>query len=330
VNTSPTSHTTAGVDSAQPVTRIGIVGAGPMGRLHARTVSQAAASDEDCVLTMVIDRHWGRAKAVAEEFNSNASTDLAGMLSEVDAVIVCVPTVEHSSVAEFLLEQDRDVLVEKPLAASIAEGQHLADLARRRGRILQVGHIEWYNQGWRDAIDRAGHPMTIEVERLNPESERGLDIDVVQDFMLHDLDWVTRLLGDEIVELKAYGRCVVHDQLDEAEAELEFRSGCRVKLRASRVHEERRRIVRISGSKGSATADLLTRRLIGVSGTSERRVDPLVLQWRDFLGSVRRRENPEADGSVGVAALAIVERVREVIERGSRSSSRENGSALSG
>jgi predicted dehydrogenase len=330
VKTLPTSHTTPRLDSAQPVTRIGIVGAGPMGRLHARTVSQVAASDGNCVLALVIDRHPGRAKAVAEEFGSAASTDLADILPDVDAVIACVPTVEHSSVTEFLLEQDRDVLVEKPLAASVAEGQHLADLARRRGRILQVGHIEWYNQGWRDAIDVAGVPKTIEVERLNPASERGLDIDVVQDFMLHDLDWVTRLLGEEIVELKANGRRVIHDQLDEAEAELEFRSGCRVKLRASRVHEARRRIVKISGSKGSATADLLTRRLIGVPGTSELRADPLVLQWRDFLDCVRRRENPEADGSVGVAALAIVERVRELIERGSRSSSREDGSALSG
>ena len=301
-----------------------------MGRLHARTVSRVATAEGRCVLASVVDRHSGRAKAVAEEFGSSASTDLATVLPEVDAVLVCVPTGEHFGLAKFLLEQDRDLLVEKPLAASVAEGKHLAELAKGRGCILQVGHIEWYNQGWRDAIDLVGAPETIDVERMNPASDRGLELDVVQDFMLHDLDWVTRLLGEEIVELKAQGRCVLHDKLDEAEVELEFRSGCRVRLRASRVYEVRRRIVRISGSNGSATGDLLTRRLEGVSGAAGQGPDPLESQLRDFLDAIRSRENPDADAAVGVAALEIVERVRDAIERGSRSSSRENGSALSG
>lgn len=319
--------------SAVPITRVGIVGAGPMGRLHARTISQVAASDGNCVLCRVVDHHPGRAEAAAEQFHCRASTDLATLVPEVDAVVVCVPTVDHGSVTELMLECDRDVLVEKPLAATVAEGQYLADLACNRGRILQVGHLEWYNQAWRDAIDVAGQPSSIEVERLNPVSDRGLDIDVVQDFMLHDLDWVTRLLRDEIVDLTARGSCVVHDQLDEAEVELRFRSGCRVKLRASRVAGERRRIVRVSGSKGSATGDLLTRRLMGASEASESGLDPLVRQWRAFLESVRHRTSPEADGAVGVAALTIVERIRKAIElesKHARSSSREDGSALGG
>jgi predicted dehydrogenase len=282
---------------------------------------------------MVIDRHQGRAEAVAEEFDCRASTDLAVLVSEVDAVIVCVPTAEHCSVTEFLLRHDRDVLVEKPLAATVAEGKRLVDLANSRECILQVGHVEWYNPAWRDAVAVAGVPKWIEVERLNPESDRGLDIDVVQDFMLHDLDWVTRLLGDDIVKLTAQGRRVLHDRLDEAEVELEFRSGCLVRLRASRVAKERRRILRVSGSEGSVTADLLTRRLVGASGENESRADPLARQWRAFLNSVERREPPETDGAVGVAALEIVERVRRAIDLGlkhSRSSSREDGSALSG
>lgn len=301
-----------------------------MGRLHARTISRVAAADGKCVLAAVVDRHRGRAKAVADAFGGSASTDLSTVVADVDAVVICVPTGEHSSLTKFILEQDRDVLVEKPLAASVAEGRHLADLARSRGRILQVGHIEWYNRGWRDAIELAGVPRTIEVERLNPVSDRGLDIDVVQDLMLHDLDWVTRLLGEEIVELKAEGRCVLHDKLDEAEVDLEFRSGCRVRLRASRVYSERRRIVRVSGSKGSATADLLTRRLEGTSETTPAGPDPLESQWRDFLHAVHCRESPDADARVGVAALEIVERVRDAIARESRGSSREDRSALSG
>jgi len=316
--------------SGESVPRIAIVGAGPMGRLHARTVARLAKTEKSCVLATVIDRHRGRAEAVTEEFGGRAETNLEDALTAVDAVIVCVPTGEHSSLTKMILEGGCDVLVEKPLAATVAEGRLLAESARTCGRILQVGHIEWYNQGWRDAVDRVGVPKTIDVERLNPASDRGLDIDVVQDFMLHDLDWVTRLLGEEVIELKAQGRCVVHDKLDEAEAELTFRSGCRVTLRASRVYKERRRIARISGDKGSATADLLARRLEGASLQTRPGPDPLEAQCRDFLDSVESRVNPSADATVGVAALEIVERVRGAIEQSSGSSGHEDGSTLRG
>ena len=310
--------------------RVEIVGSGFMGRLHAQTVSRVASADGNCLLASVMDRHPGRAEAVAEEFGAKATTDMTVALRDVDAVIVCVPTGAHSSLTEVMLEQGRDVLVEKPFAASVAEAKLLAELAQTRGRILQVGHIEWYNQGWRDAIDLVGTPKTIDVERLSRPSDRGLDIDVVQDFMLHDLDWVTRLLGEEIVDLKARGTRVINDKLDEATVELVFRGGCRVNLHASRVDEERRRIVRISGSKGSATGDLLMRRLEGTSSTIERGPDPLEAQLRDFLHSVPTREEPAADASVGIAVLELVDRVRHAIEQESRSLDREDGSALRG
>ena len=310
--------------------RVGIVGAGPMGRLHARTVTRFAEQEKSCALTVIVDRHAGRAKAVAKEFGARASGDLESVLSDLDAVIVCVPTSTHFSVTRFLLERDLDVLVEKPLAGSIAEGMRLGILARERGCILQVGHVEWYNQGWRDAAKFAGKPRSIEVERLNPPSERGLELDVVQDFMLHDLDWVTRFLGEEIVELEASGRCVMNDKLDEAEAILRFRGGCRVRLRASRVHSERRRRVWIEGNGGTATADLLTREAKGAGSASGPGPDPLETQWADFLESLRSRKDPKTDAAVGVAALEIVDRVRESIAKASGSVGREDDSAFGG
>ena len=301
---------------APAVVRVGIVGAGPMGRLHARTVSKIAASDGTCVLESVMDRHAGRAEAVAAEFGSQAFTDLGEAIAKIDVVIVCGPTSTHHSLTSWLLKRGLDVLVEKPLAATVAEAKQLAALANDCNRILQVGHVEWYNQGWREAARLAGVPETIEVERLNPESDRGLDMDVVQDLMLHDLDWVARYLDDEVIEVKAQGRCVNHAGIDEAEAELFFRSGCRVRLRASRVFPDCRRIVRVLGSQGSVVADLLTRRVegIGMSESSVSDADPLQSQWRDFLTSVRERKTPDADAVVGVAALELVERVREAIE----------------
>jgi predicted dehydrogenase len=277
-----------------------------------------------------VDRHRGRADAVVNEFGGQASNDLEAILGDVDAVIVCVPTSAHFSLTELLLERGIDVLVEKPLAGSVAEGEQLARLARDEGRILQVGHVEWYNHGWRHAAQLAGTPRLIEVERLNPQSDRGLDIDVVQDFMLHDLDWVTRLLGDEIVDLEAQGRCVINDKLDEAEAQLRFRSGCRVRLRASRVYSERRRIVRIEGSEGTATADLLTRKVQGAGSNGDPTRDPLEMQWIEFSDSLRSRKDPETDASVGVEALQIVDRVRKSIAAPRGILDREDDSALGG
>ena len=310
--------------------RVGIIGAGPMGRLHARTVARSAEHQRNCRLSVVVDRHDGRADCVAKEFGARAASDLEAVLEDLDAAIVCVPTSGHFAMTKFLLERGLDVLVEKPIAGSVAEGQRLEALARERGCILQVGHVEWYNQGWRDAAKRAGKPRIIEVERMSPPSDRGLDIDVVQDFMLHDLDWVTRLLGEEIVALEAQGRCVANDKLDEAEARLRFRSGCRATLRVSRVHSERRRHVRIEGSEGVATADLLMRaaEIAGSPGDPGR--DPLQAQWADFLESLRSRKDPAASAAVGVTALEIVDRVRNSIAQASGSSGREDGSDLSG
>jgi predicted dehydrogenase len=311
-----------------------------MGRLHARTVARSAEQGNGCVLTVVIDHHDGRADAVAKEYGARASSDLEAELSGLDAVIVCVPTSGHFSMAEFLLERSLDVLVEKPLAGSVSEGLRLDSLARRQRCILQVGHVEWYNQSWREAARSAGKPRSIEVERLSPPSDRGLDIDVVQDFMLHDLDWVTRLLGEEVVELEARGRCVMNDKLDEAEANLRFSSGCRASLRVSRVHSERHRSVCIEGSEGTATADLLLRAGAGAGvGVGERPprdagMDPLEAQWADFLASLRSRKNPTTDAAAGVAALEIVDRVRASIAAATAKATgrldREDDSALGG
>lgn len=301
-----------------------------MGRLHARTVSRSAERDARCVLTTIADRHPGRARTLAREFGARAEKDLDAVLSELDAVVVCVPTSSHFALTELLLEHALDVLVEKPLASSVSEGERLAQLAHERGRILQVGHVEWYNCGWRDAVEAAGTPHSIVVERLNPPSLRGLDIDVVADFMLHDLDWISRLLADEIVDLEARGRSVGNDGLDEAEVALRFRGGCEVKLRASRIDPERRRSVRIEGDKGIATADLLTRRLLGAAAPPVPRMDPLEAPWADFMEAIRSRREPESNAGVGVAALRIVDRVRQSIAIGSESLCREDDPTFGG
>lgn len=289
--------------------RVAVVGAGPMGRLHARTVARSAARDGACVLTAIVDRHRARAASLAAEFGGEA-VDALARLREVDVAIVAVPTGAHVDTALRLLEAGLDVLVEKPLALDVARGEPLVVRAEALGRILQVGHVEWYNPLWRDALERAGRPSAIRVERLQPASERGLDVDVVQDLMLHDLDWVTRSLAEEVVSFEARGASRDGGALDVARAELRFRSGCVASLRASRVHATRRRWLAIEGSRARVEVDLL---VASPAVSDPASLDPLAIQWRGFVEAVSKRTRPENDGRVGLAALDWVERVRERI-----------------
>jgi len=217
--------------------------------------------------------------------------------------------------------------------ATLAEARDVVQLALDRERILAVGHVEWFNAQLRDAVRRAGTPRRIEVSRLNPRTDRGLDIDVVQYFMLHDLDWVARIVRDDIVGIEASGRVVVNQQLDEAEANLLFASGCRAQLRASRVHSERTRHVRIEGSEATVDVDLLEDRGYGANDQAKIRdpgVEPLDAEWADFLSACRSRKPPQNDAAVGIAAIEMVERVRAAIVHHAQGASRDDDPSLGG
>ncbi|MBW2425196.1 MAG: Gfo/Idh/MocA family oxidoreductase [Deltaproteobacteria bacterium] len=317
--------------------RVGLVGAGEMGRLHARTVAAEARRDASCVLVGVADHHPGRAAALARECGGRGCERLEEIVEDVDAMIVAVPTCDHFELACELLGRGLDLLVEKPLVESVAEGEELVARARRDGRILQVGHVEWYNPAWREAARRAGTIHRIEVERVSPPTTRARDIDVVQDLMLHDLDWVTRLVGEEIVGIETHARPTAAGRLEEVEATLHFQSGCTARLLASRIASQRRREARIEGSQATVVADLLTRSVRREGeGTGEVEEqsgdpsDPLTLQWRDFVEAVASRKQPPASGEVGLAALRLVDRVQRSVEADATEAKRDDDPRLRG
>ena len=307
--------------------RVGVVGAGPMGRLHVRTVHAAADRAGDFRLARVFDRHMGRAAALAGEFGAHASEDLARFAAEVDAAVVAVPTRSHFDVSRRLLEGGVDLLVEKPLAMNVAEAEELVDLARRAGSILQVGHVEWYNPSWRQAASRVGELRRIEVERFQRPSRRGLDIDVVNDLMLHDLDWVSRWIAKPVAEIRAENVQRVEARVEAVDVELGFEGGCIATLRASRIHTCLRRMVRFEGERETATVSLANadarEEASNVPVTPDR--DPLACQWDDFIDACRSRASPVNDGNVGLAALRLVEEVHDAIDRASREPRPERG-----
>lgn len=300
--------------------RVIVVGAGPMGRLHARAVARRAGEVGDCLLAGVMDRHAARSERVAREFGARA---LSLEDADGDAAIVAVPAAEHATVATGLLARGLDLLVEKPMTGTAKGARRLLEAATRNERVLAVGHVEWWNPVWAQVLEAAGTPKRIRVERLHPPTERGLDIDVVQDFMLHDLDGVRRRFETTAEVIEATGRCVTNARLDEARAVLGFEGGARVELSASRVHAARRRTIEVEGRFGLASGDLDSGQVVGPDGQALPRVrgdaalaEPLDRQLADFVRACVERSRPVNDGEEGVATLELVDLVRAAIAQG--------------
>jgi len=329
------------------VLRVSVIGAGPMGRLHARAIERRASQRGDCELGFIVDRHEARREDVAREFGGTARDGISAVLADAQglaqsgraAAIVAVPTAAHGEITKALLAGGVDVLLEKPMTGCLETAARLVEQAKAQARVFAVGHVEWFNPTLHEAWKNVSDPRDILIERMNPESRRGLDIDVVQDFMLHDLDWLRRSVGSEVESIGATGGIEGGPGLDVAEARLCFASGVRAQVRASRVHGERCRRIQIEGLHGGegvrVDADLLSGEISirgeeGAEGinaeparprraSDETRVDePLDRQLADFLKAVRQRSLPANDAQVGLDTLVLVERIRDAIDRASK------------
>ena len=224
-----------------------MIGVGAFGRNHARVYHQLAQQGEPVRLVGVVDPDPARADAVAREFGCRAFGSVEQLItthSEVQAASVAVPTVRHLEIARALMEAGVDVLVEKPLAASLADADELIRLAQSLGRIGQVGHLERFNPAVRATAPLITQPMFFEVHRLSIFTPRSLDVDVVLDLMIHDLDVVLSFVNSPVKEIRAVGLPILSGKADIANVRLEFESGCVANFTASRVSTERVRKMR--------------------------------------------------------------------------------------
>jgi predicted dehydrogenase len=295
--------------------RVGVVGVGALGRQHTRVYADLPGAR----LAGAYDRDRGRAEEVCARFGGRAYPDLESLLADVDAVSVAVPTVDHLEVSRRALLAGRDVLVEKPITATLAEADELIALARERRAILQVGHIERFNPATEVLRAAGAKPRFIEVHRLGVFSARSLDIDVVLDLMVHDLDIVLALDGSDPVQIDAVGIPVLTPRVDIANARLRFASGLIANLTASRVSVDKVRKFRVFSPRTYVSADFTAReaqvyRLTNGEGgrpeiASERMSapdqEPLKRQLEAFLHAVRERSDPLVGGSDGRRALAL-------------------------
>src|SRR5277367_6319253 len=230
---------------ANPI-RVAVVGVGVFGRNHARVFSELQKSGEPVELVAVCDANPERAAELAMEFKCQAFTSLEQLLSKAkfDAACVSVPTIHHLAVAKTLMEAGIDVLIEKPIAASLPEADELIRIARTKQRVAMAGHLERFNPAIRATVPLITQPMFFEVHRLSVFTPRALDVDVVLDLMIHDLDIVLAFAKSPVKEVRAVGLPILSGKVDIANVRLEFESGCVANFTASRVSTERVRKLR--------------------------------------------------------------------------------------
>ena len=315
-----------------------MVGVGVFGRNHARVYHELEQQGEPVRLVGVVDPNLDRADAVAREFGCRAFGSVEQMLtthSEVRAASVAAPTVHHLAVARPLMEAGIDVLIEKPLAASLADADELVQLAATHKRVAQAGHLERFNPAVRATIPLLTQPMFFEVHRLSVFTPRSLDVDVVLDLMIHDLDIVVSFANSPVKEVRAVGLPILSGKVDIANVRLEFESGCVANFTASRVSTERVRKLRFFqprqyvsvdygrqevlvftvGQEGSTSSTPTVNPQIGVGKPSVTSGEPLHAELKSFLHAVRERSTPVVPISDGRRALAlaldIVETIRE-------------------
>ncbi|HUE16091.1 MAG TPA: Gfo/Idh/MocA family oxidoreductase [Planctomycetaceae bacterium] len=243
--------------------RVGVVGTGALGRHHARIYSALDTTE----LVGVADTSAERGPAVAESCRTRWFQDFRSLFGEVDAVSIAVPTVAHQAVASEFLKRRIAVLVEKPLAANVAEAAALVTTAERTRTTLQVGHVERFNPAAQVARRLAESPRYIRAERMSPYAFRSTDIGVVLDVMIHDIDLVFDLAGSPLVDVEAFGVSILGENEDCVQARLRFENGCVADLSASRVHPTSRRSMQIWSKAGCVSVDLMSREVVHFTPT---------------------------------------------------------------
>ena len=306
--------------------RTAVIGVGYLGKFHA----EKYAKIPEVELVGLVDLQRDRAQEWAKKLGTIAYSDYHDLIGRVDAVSVVVPTDQHFSVARAFLEGGSDVLLEKPITSSLREAEDLIATARTCRRILQVGHLERFNPALVAVRERIRAPLFFEVHRLTPFRQRGVEVDVVLDLMIHDLDIILSIVRSEAKGIQAVGVPVLTGNVDIANARLEFAGGCVANLTASRVSLEDRRRIRVFQPESFVMVDFAAKkanffkRIVNADSggikieTEPVRVDPgdaLENEIRSFVRCSQRRTRPPVTGEEGKRALALALQIKEEIQK---------------
>ncbi len=305
--------------------RTAVVGVGYLGRFHAQKYSGLP----DSRLVGIADPSEAAREAVAAELGVPAHADYRALLGTVDAVSIVTPTPLHYQVAREFLEAGAHVLVEKPMTATVAEGESLIEAARRANRILQVGHLERFNAAVQAVQPILTVPRFIESARLAPFKHRGTDVDVVLDLMIHDIDLILSIVRSPVISVDAIGSSVFSNEIDIANARLRFANGCVANATASRVSLKTERRLRLFQDDAYVSVDLHQKVLtvirkvegmgadgmprVDIEETSYEQGDALKAEIEAFLDAAASGRPPPVSGEDGLKALRTAVTIAEQV-----------------
>ena len=303
---------------------VGVVGVGHLGNYHLQKYRKLPNSN----IVGVVDIAEERARKAAETYGCKTFPDHRDLIGAVDAVSIAVPTLSHHRIAKDFLEAGVDVLLEKPIATTLEEADDLVGIAESKGLILQIGFVERFNPAVVALETVMEKPLFIEAHRLHPFFERGTDVDVILDLMIHDLDLILHFVKSAVKSVEAVGVSVLSDKADIANARLTFHSGCVANVTASRITGKTMQKIRFFGTEGYHAIDYAKRDLVSLSKRSgtEGQIeivknpvevgdhDPLEEEIRSFLESVTKRTPPAVSGRDGRDVLELALLITEKIK----------------
>ena len=306
--------------------RVGVVGVGYLGKFHAEKYASMDAVD----LVGVADTNMSQAASIAGKYRTTAYATYQDLFGKVDAVSIAVPTQSHFAVAMDFLKNDVDVLIEKPMTTTLEEADELIRFADSKGLIIQVGHLERFNPAVVALKDIVVKPMFIESHRLSIYNDRGTDVSVVLDLMIHDIDIILNFVRSEVSEIRAAGIPVIAENVDIANARLEFQSGCVANVTASRISTKNERKIRLFQKDAYVSVDFTSREITVIRQNSKKddglipgmeikqlcftKGDALEDEIKSFVKSVVNRKVPQVTGQMGRDALKIALNIMEQIE----------------
>jgi predicted dehydrogenase len=304
--------------------RVGVIGVGHLGQHHARIYSQTPGVE----LVGVADSSEARGIEVAEKYQTKYFSSHLQLLPLVDALSIAVPTQYHFEIASACLEKRIDVLLEKPITATLDEADALISEAKQSGSIFQIGHLERYNRAYLKIKNLIQAPLFIENHRIGPFASRGTDVNVILDLMIHDIDIILSLTSSPITEIRAAGIPVLSKEIDIVNARLEFKSGCIANMTASRVSLEKIRKIRIFQRDAYISLDYQNQEVTIAKKVAENesfrivvdrpvieKEEPLKLEIRDFVSNCLYRTPPEISGVEGKEALRVAEEIAHIAIR---------------
>jgi predicted dehydrogenase len=310
--------------------RTAVIGVGYLGRFHAQKYASLPLAE----LVGVVDASAENRDRVAAETGCRAFADYRELLGQVDAVSIATPTPLHYPIARECLERGVHVLVEKPITTTLEEARSLVDIAASTGRILQVGHLERFNAAILALQGTLGTPRFVESHRLAPFKERGTDVNVVLDLMIHDIDLIQSLVGSPIVSIDAVGTSVFSAGLDIANARIRYANGCVANTTASRVSMKVERKLRLFQDDAYISIDLQQKVLtivrkpptdsdaprgqVVLEERSYEQGDALKHEIEAFLQSILDGTPPAVSGEDGLRALDTATRITQMVQDATR------------